>query len=197
MYDTTRLPPRGRATSTSMRVAATHCESGWRLNRCSIGVILSVRSQPEQSRQAVEDLRLGVPRSESRQGERQRFLRTSGSERLTYLGEGTKPRAPGCVGKTRQPTTIAEDFAMRQPGSRSGIWGGGNRTLDRRQPFILLVIAIFGLPLPVLAQATTAKDKIANTRMTDNACIADDFAAVSALIEDQAVRRGEITALGA
>jgi hypothetical protein len=86
---------------------------------------------------------------------------------------------------------------MRQPGSRSGIWGGGNRTLDRRQPFILLVIAIFGLPLPVLAQATTAKDKIANTRMTDNACIADDFAAVSALIEDQEIRRGEITALGA
>jgi hypothetical protein len=82
---------------------------------------------------------------------------------------------------------------VRDPATREG----SNWTLDMRLSSILLVIAICGLPLRVLAQDETAKNEIANDQKTRSVCVAGDVSAVSALVKDAEIRRGESTALGA
>jgi hypothetical protein len=66
-----------------------------------------------------------------------------------------------------------------------------------RQSSILLVIAICGLPLRVLAQDKAAKNEIANDQTTKSVCVAGDASAVSALIKGAEAGRGEGTVPGA
>jgi len=62
-----------------------------------------------------------------------------------------------------------------------------------KQSFALLVIAIFGLPLPVRAQ-----DETPNHQATDKVCVAESHtSSTSALIKDQELRCGGNTAPGA
>lgn len=59
-----------------------------------------------------------------------------------------------------------------------------------RQSFILLVISIFGLPLPASAQDDAAKGEIANHQKT-SVCTADGASAVLPLIKGADIRQGE------
>ncbi|HLH87994.1 MAG TPA: hypothetical protein VKX28_06000 [Xanthobacteraceae bacterium] len=65
-----------------------------------------------------------------------------------------------------------------------------------RQPFILLIVLIFGLPLRVLAQDAPRKGEVDNDHISDRVCTAGDFSARSALIKDDEARRGDIPTPG-